>query len=80
MASVTMIQPAVVAQTDIQALIGVRNQLLAVEKCYRNQAGALLKRLLSGATVEVGPNTAEVEHLVDGGTCLQRLLINGVPC
>ena len=67
--------PALVTQEDIEALIGLQNQIRNLQRMYDKQAAALLDLLVAGAEVETGTHTAEVEHIRKRGALITRLNI-----
>ena len=66
---------AIITQGEIEALIGLQNQIRNLQKKYDRKAGALLDRLMAGVTVEDGTHTAELEHLREGGARITRINI-----
>lgn len=75
MASLQVIKPAVVAQADLEALIGISNQIKHLQRMYNNQANDLLERLMAGDAIEPGIHHAEVVTSRAGGRITTALQV-----
>jgi hypothetical protein len=66
---------AVVEQAEIDNLIGGANQIRLLERLYNKGAAEILARLESGAQVESGNHTAEIETTSVGGRRCVTLML-----
>lgn len=71
---VAVIRPSV-SQDELRALVGLQNQIRQLSKLYNSGAADVMKRILSGAAVESGIHTAEIEQTFDGPARVEKLLI-----
>lgn len=75
--SLEMVAAPTIHQEDVETLIGIRNQVRQLHKLYQSTAADLFSRLRSGATLEPGTHTIEIDEREDGPSLTLRLLIDG---
>lgn len=68
---------AFVAQDELDALIALQNQIRRLYQIFRRQATDVLTRLESGASVEPGTHSAELETTTSGSERRTRVIIDG---
>jgi hypothetical protein len=64
-----------IQQEEIEVVISLQNQVQLLTEIYNREAAALFERLESGARLEMGPHTARLEHVVEGGVRTIRLAV-----
>ena len=69
--------PAVVAQRDLDMIIGLDNQIRSLREMRDAQCGALLTRMLAGCPVEPGHHSASLQQSGNGATRTFSLVFDG---
>jgi len=66
----------VVSQDELDALVGIQNQIHRLSKIYDRRCREVFERLLLGASVECGTHIAELEEMDEGPIRTTRLVLS----
>lgn len=64
-----------ITQQELEALIGLRNQIHSLSVLFKKQAFELMERFQSGCQIEPGIHTAELRDVADGPIRSTRMVI-----
>ncbi len=68
---------AVIPQSEIDAIVGLENQIRSLQAMRDQRCSELIHRLVRGCAVEPGSHSAELRELAKGPTLEVHLLIDG---
>lgn len=64
-----------ITQEEIEAIIGLQNQIMQLDRMMCRRQEDILRRLLAGNPVEAGIHLAEIEQVIEGGSQTTRVVL-----